>query len=87
MKLKACFSTPKWLFGLSHGVGIYESRASAGWNFSIRVYKIVILPFESPILERAENGDVVGIQQLFSTRQASPFDRSESGWTVIDVRF
>lgn len=51
------------------------------------MYKIVILPFESPILERAENGDVVGIQQLFSTRQASPFDRSESGWTVIDVRF
>jgi len=85
MELKARFSTPKWLFGLFRGVEIYESRACAGWNFSIRIYNVV--SFKSPILEIAENGDVVGLQQLFSTRQASPFDRSESGWTVLDVRF
>ena len=33
----------------------------------------------------ANDGDVDGMQQLFSMRQASPFDRDEGGWTLLDV--
>jgi hypothetical protein len=84
-KLKARFLTPKWLFGVSRAIEIYESRARAGWNFSIQVYNIV--PGGSPVFLMASKGNVVGIQQLFSTGKASPFDRNESGWTVLDVRF
>jgi hypothetical protein len=30
MQLKARLKTPKWLFGFSRGMDIYESRANAG---------------------------------------------------------
>ena len=84
IKLKARFQTPKWLFGVSRAIEIYDSQANSGWNFNIQIYNVV--PAESPIFEMVRDGDIVGIQHLFSTRQASPFDREENGWTLLDVR-
>lgn len=84
LKLKARFQTPKWLFGISRTVELYECRATAGWNFNIQVYNVI--PSESPIFEMAGVGDIDGIRQLFSTGNASPFDRDENGLTVLDVR-
>jgi hypothetical protein len=84
-KLRARFLTPKWLFGVSNAIEIYGSRANAGWNFNIQVYKVV--PRRSPVFELIEDDDIIGIQHLFSTGQASPFDRDEYGYTVLDVRF
>jgi len=84
LKLKARFQTPKWLFGISRAIKIYESRANTGWNFNIQVFNVV--PRNSPIFRMVENGDVIGIQELFRTGQASPFDQVESGYTVLDVR-
>jgi len=40
-KLKARFQTPKWLFGVSRAIKIYERRIHAGWNFNIQVYNVV----------------------------------------------
>jgi hypothetical protein len=84
-KLKARFQAPKWLFCVSRAIEIYGRRLHAGWNFNIRVYNVV--PYESPIFEMAINGDVIGIQDLFRTGQASPFDRTVSGCTILDVRY
>jgi hypothetical protein len=50
----------------------------------MQVYNVV--PPNSPIFEMTESGDVIGTQELFRTRQASPFDRTEGGYTVLDVR-
>jgi hypothetical protein len=83
LKLKALFQTPKWLFGVSRAIEICESRAASGWIFNIQTFNVVSV--NSPIMKMARIGDVVGIQQLFSTRQASPFDRDEQGRTVLDV--
>lgn len=84
LKLKARFQAPKWLFGFSRAIEIYECRAHAGWNFNIQVYNVV--PYNSPIFGMVRSGDVIGIQDLFRTGQASPFDRDPSGYTVLDVR-
>ena len=83
LKLKARFQTPKGLFGVSRAIEIYECRVHAGWNFNIQVYNVV--PYDSPIFEMAGKGDVIGIQDLFRTGQASPFDRMASGCTVLEV--
>ena len=84
LRLKARLKTPTWLLGISRAIEIYDTRARTGWTFTIRVYNIV--PGDSPQFEMAENGDIAGIQQLFSTKQASPFDRAEGGITLLDVR-
>jgi hypothetical protein len=84
-KLKARIQTPKWLFGVSRAIEIYESGATAGWNFNIQVYNVV--PSGSPQFRMAKFGDLVGIQYLFSTGQASPFDRNPIGCTILDVSF
>ncbi|PMD22508.1 hypothetical protein NA56DRAFT_598150 [Hyaloscypha hepaticicola] len=74
---------PKWLFGLSHAIEIYGYQATSGWNFSIQVYNVV--PYDSPIFTMARKGDIVSIRHLFSTGQASPFDRNEWGLTLLDL--
>jgi hypothetical protein len=84
-KLKARIRTPKWLFGVSRAIEIYASQATAVWTFNIQVYNVV--PYDSPQFEMAKFGDVVGIQRLFSTGQASPFDRSFHGNTLLDVSY
>jgi hypothetical protein len=44
-----------------------------------------VVPYDSPQIKMARFGDVVGIQHLFSTGQASPFDRNLYGSTLLDV--
>ncbi|KAE9367098.1 hypothetical protein N431DRAFT_418216 [Stipitochalara longipes BDJ] len=83
LRIKARFKTPKWLFGVSRAIEIYESHANAGWNFHIQVYNVV--PSDSPQFKMVRIGDAVGIQQLFSTGKASPYDRSPSGMTLLDM--
>lgn len=83
LKLKARFQTPKWLFGVSRAIEIYEYQVHAGWKFNIQVYNVV--PHNSPIFEMARNGDVIGIQDLFGAGKTSPFDRTRLGYTVLDV--
>ncbi|KAL6701329.1 hypothetical protein J3F84DRAFT_354479 [Trichoderma pleuroticola] len=63
---------PSWL---SRSMYEFMSRPSiAGWTYSYRVYNIV--PQDSEIIMRIQAGDLVGVQELFSTKKASPFDRS-----------
>lgn len=47
-------------------------KAPAGWNWMLRVYNLV--PSSSKVVQLVRNGDVKGVQDLFTSGQASPFD-------------
>jgi hypothetical protein len=83
LKLKARFWVPKFLFGVSRAIEVYETSAIMGWNYIIQVYNV--LPFEAPIFSMIRGGDIEGVQGLFATGQASPFVRNNYGWTLLDV--
>jgi hypothetical protein len=83
LKLKARLRTPKWLFGVSRAIDVYETRAIMGWNYNIQFYNV--LPPSAPIFKMVRNGKIEGVQRLFSTGQASPFDRDPFGSTLLDV--
>jgi hypothetical protein len=84
LKLKARLRIPKWLFGVSRAIDIYETSAIMGWNYSIQVYNV--LPNSAPIFEMVSKGNIEGVQNLFSTGQASPFVRDTNGLSLLDVR-
>jgi hypothetical protein len=83
LKLKARFWVPKWLFGVSRAIDVYETSAIMGWNYSIQVYNV--LPSSAPIFQMVSRGNIEEVQHLFSTVQASPFVRDSDGWTLLDV--
>jgi hypothetical protein len=83
LKLKARLWVPKWLFGVSRAIDVYETSAVMGWNYSIQIYNV--LPYTAPIFCMVRTGDIEGIQGLFTTGQASPFVRDRNGWTLLDV--
>ncbi|TGO12483.1 hypothetical protein BTUL_0088g00610 [Botrytis tulipae] len=67
--------------------GVWEvcayQQSKSGWMFTLRTYNVV--DFDAPIMNMARFGDVTGMQQLFQTRQASPFDVAEDGETLLHV--
>lgn len=67
----ARLSSPKWLSRSVWELAV--ERAISGWTFSLRSYRVV--PFGSPVTQACLNDDVVVLQQLFSRREASPFDK------------
>jgi hypothetical protein len=78
------FRSPSWLFLNNLAAENTAQKYPAGWNFSIQIYNI--RSSDSAIFELAGSGDVVGMQRLFVTGAASPFDRDENGLTLLDVR-
>lgn len=67
-------SSPTWLSQSVWELAI--ERAISGWTFSLRSYRIV--PFESPVTQACLRNDVALLQQLFSRREASPFDQTQN---------
>jgi hypothetical protein len=67
----ARLSSPKWLSRSVWELAI--ERAISGWRFSLRSYRAVT--YESPVTQACLSDDVVLLQQLFSRREASPFDK------------
>lgn len=77
------FRTPAWLINKA-----WEARsikACSGWTFHLRIHNI--LPYDSKAFEYARVGNVKGLQTLFERREASPFDRTEGGYTLLHVSF
>jgi hypothetical protein len=74
-------TTPGWL---SHTVWQLEmGRSLIGLNIMLRTYGIV--PFNAPVFEACETGDTIEMQRLFDNRLATPFDKTESGFSLWDV--
>ncbi|KAJ8061664.1 hypothetical protein OCU04_009465 [Sclerotinia nivalis] len=65
--------------------GVWElygyRQSTSGWTFNFKTYNVI--PLNAPIMELAWKGDIVGMQQLFETRQASPFDVDPSGFPLL----
>lgn len=78
---QAYIQWPNWL---SHSVCEVGSNPTfGGWTYNFRAYNIV--PSNSEIITRVENGDTDGVLELFRTGKASPFDRSERGSSLLIV--
>ncbi|KAH6900046.1 hypothetical protein B0T10DRAFT_570456 [Thelonectria olida] len=66
----------------------YQARLSQSLDFlqmAFSVYHIVynIVPWESEILQKVQDGDSKGVLELFRTRKASPFDRDDTGSSLL----
>ena len=81
-EILAEYRTPPWL--INRIWRIQALRAVSGWKYSPRSYNIV--PNTSIVFKYLENHNISGIQELFSQRQASPFDCDESGRSLLHVR-
>ncbi|QYS96584.1 hypothetical protein H0G86_003823 [Trichoderma simmonsii] len=76
---QAQLQVPKWL-----STSVYEfmsEPAIAGWTYTYRVYNII--PDESEIITKIRSGDVVGVRQIFTSRKASPFDKTIDGKSLL----
>ena len=75
--------TPLWLFGKVYEAQKLQDRWSC--RFTFRSYNI--FPDESaPLFQYAGDGNIDGLKQLFSSGQATPFDRiAGTGQTVLHV--
>ena len=61
------------------------STSYSGFQFTMNVYSIV--PDHAPAFIFAKTGDLMGLQDLFEKRLASPFDRTPGGKTLLHVCF
>jgi hypothetical protein len=78
---QAQLQIPGWL-----STSVYElisAPAVAGWTYTYRVYNVI--PDNSEIILKVKRGDLVGVRQMFSSKQASPFDKSQRGDSLLHV--
>lgn len=79
----AAFQPPWWLVGTLRACEVEMNRSLAGWKSHLRVYSIrgrLSAPFEAAL-----HGDVQELQRLFTSGEASPFDRDPEGWNILHV--
>ena len=81
-ELTARYRLPRWL---ANQVWDFCAKKSySGWDFQLRQY--VIISTSSPEFQYALSGNVRGLQELFSKREASPWSCNNEGWTLLHVR-
>ena len=71
------YSFPAWLAARAVMVEL------GGPSFCLRA--VAVVPEDAPIMVFARTGNVEGIQTLFKSRLASPFDVDPDGWTPLTV--
>lgn len=67
------FSLPRWV--TSQVLEVAGVKAPGGWNWYLRPYSVVSCYSET--ISFVRDGNVQGLQRLFASGQASPFDRSD----------
>ncbi|KAJ5710542.1 hypothetical protein N7488_004698 [Penicillium malachiteum] len=73
---------PSWMS--SKCFELAGARVLNSWTWKFKIFNIV----ERPIgMSYAFFGDVEGLQRLFSSRKASPFDRTADGRTLMTMAF
>ena len=73
------FTHPRWL--INRAWSLHAVYAASGWTFKPRMMNVI--PEDSKLFRCAERGDVQGIRELFASREASPFDCTSHGLTVL----
>ena len=81
-ELTARYQLPRWL--ANQAWDFCAKKAYNGWDFQLRQY--VIIPYDSLVFEYIRSGNVRGLQELFSKREASPWCCDEDGITLLMVR-
>jgi hypothetical protein len=74
-------TTPDWLSSTICQLEV--RRPIMGLTIFMRTYGIV--PYDDPVFEACRSGDVAGMQRLFDSGLASPFDEDEYGWSLWRV--
>lgn len=59
------------------------SRPPGGWDTKFRTYNVI--PQDSPLFKCCTGGNLQGVQALFSSGEASPFDVDNNGLTALHV--
>ena len=74
--------TPSWI---AHRLWrLRYSKSLSGWTLCFRTYNVI--PKDSLAFVYIEENNVKGLQELFSRKEASPFDCHPSGKTLLLVR-
>ena len=74
---------PSWLTNRTWRIRV--AKNSFDWSFSPRTYNII--PKNSAVFQYTRNNDVKGLQSLFQSKEASPFDCDENDHTPLSVSF
>lgn len=69
---------------LHRGFSLLYERSFGAWNYSLRTFNT--FSADDAIYRFCVLGDLLGIEQLFSERKASPFDVTRDGFTPLHVR-
>ncbi|KAF7944666.1 uncharacterized protein EAE97_005299 [Botrytis byssoidea] len=77
------FSTPQLFSSSSYTWDFSGYQAPSGWTFNFRQYYTV--GRNSPTWMCVLLGDVSGLQALFQSKRATPFDRNPRGTTLLDL--
>ena len=74
---------PSWAVNRIWRIQAVKSRS--GWTFCPRTYNVV--PRDSLVFQYIRDDNIKGLQELFSRREASPFDLIEKNNTTLHVCF
>lgn len=76
-------SLPRWI--TSEVLEVAAMKAPGGWNWYLRAYGVI--PYSAKAVSLVSDGDIKGLQDLFASGQASPFDRinSSNGSSLLHV--
>jgi len=74
---------PSWI--TSRALELAGLRAPDGWKFALRVYNTISWEAAGKTIRFAGSSNIQGLQDLFASKQVSPFDRLESGATLLFV--
>jgi hypothetical protein len=75
------FQFPRWIYGRRFELRLMKS--CQGWDQRLRTYRTV--PYNAKIFAYCMDGNVNGLQHLFGTGQASPFEMDPDGRTPLHV--
>ncbi|PVH75271.1 hypothetical protein DL98DRAFT_593269 [Cadophora sp. DSE1049] len=73
------FGLPKWIYARRFELRLMKSRQ--GWDQSFRWYRMV--SYDAKVFDYCMHGDVAGLQRLFSSGEASPFEIDPDGRTPL----
>lgn len=75
-------SLPPWLY--TKALEVYSERHCCGWQWIFRTYNVI--PSTSKVVSLTIAGKVEDLQTLFTSKKASPFDRTDRfGYTLLHV--
>jgi hypothetical protein len=86
-KVRVIFRPATWLMrlGLAYEMHLALFRSSRVWKGTFQTYQPV--PNDSLIFEFCRTGNIEGVQQLLSRKEASVWDVNSNGWTPLHVSF